>query len=67
MSGLAHDGELACSIQVALRGETGAQGMAGVAGGIEAGGLGGTFYDEAHGILVQAEGTDMAMPIDAAK
>ena len=35
MSGLAHDGEFAGAIQVTLRGETGAQGMAGVTGGID--------------------------------
>ena len=35
MSGLAHDGEFAGAIQVTLSSEAGAQGMAGVAGGIE--------------------------------
>ena len=67
MAGLAHDGEFAGAIQVALRGEAGAQGMAGVLCGIEPGGFGGAFYDQAHGILVQADGTDVAVAIDAAK
>ena len=35
VSGLAHDGEFAGAIQIALGREAGAQGMAGVAGGIE--------------------------------
>ena len=33
VAGLAHDGELAGAIQVALRGEAGTQGMAGVGAG----------------------------------
>ena len=67
MAGLAHDGQLACPIQIRLGGQPRAQGMAGILGGIEAGRFGGPFYDQAHGILVQANRPHAPMAIDAPK
>ena len=65
MAGLAHDGELPGTIQVRLGGEAGAQGVAGIVGGIEAGRLGGSFYDQADGVFVQAKPVAVCQAVSA--